>query len=53
MKKVLLIALATMLLVAPARTLAQTDSEPLENTLSDITLTVNGVSYTDCTLTAE
>ncbi len=44
MKKVLLIALATMLLVAPARTFAQTDSEPLENTLSDITLTVNGTN---------
>lgn len=42
MKKILLIALATMLLATPERIYAQTDSETVENAISGITLTVKG-----------
>lgn len=42
MKKLALIALAAMLLATPASTFAQSDSEAIENSISGITLTVNG-----------
>lgn len=42
MKKLALIALAAMLLATPASTFAQSDSETIENSISGITLTVNG-----------